>query len=163
MRLAIPTLLVMLALSAGLACGSDPVASPPPGPLDPKNRDSATLRLELMVDDVQRSVTFYTGVLGFVLQSSEPTYAVVRAGGVTFGLNAVSDLSSSHPFRPEITTQRHGLGTEIVIEVADVGNYYAAVQASGWAVSSPLQKRSWGLTDFRVIDPDGYYLRITSR
>ncbi len=27
----------------------------------------------------------------------------------------------------------------------------------------PLLVRPWGLTDFRVADPDGYYLRITSR
>ena len=26
-----------------------------------------------------------------------------------------------------------------------------------------LQDRPWGLTDFRILDPAGYYLRITSR
>jgi lactoylglutathione lyase len=26
-----------------------------------------------------------------------------------------------------------------------------------------LQDRPWGLTDFRIIDPAGYYLRVTGR
>ncbi len=43
-------------------------------------------------------------------------------------------------------------------------SFYDKVKASGYKrVLSPLRKRSWGLTDFRITDPDGYYLRITSR
>jgi lactoylglutathione lyase len=52
------------------------------------------LRLELYVDDIERSFAFYTNALGF-----------------------------------------------------DV---------------SPLKTQDWGLRDFRVLDPDGYYLRITT-
>ena len=29
--------------------------------------------------------------------------------------------------------------------------------------SEDIVRRPWGLQDFRVIDPDGYYLRITHR
>jgi hypothetical protein len=28
-------------------------------------------------------------------------------------------------------------------------------------ISESLELRSWGLHDFRLVDPDGYYLRIT--
>ena len=35
--------------------------------------------------------------------------------------------------------------------------------AAGWPLEQDLQDRAWGLTDFRVVDPAGYYLRITSR
>ena len=34
---------------------------------------------------------------------------------------------------------------------------------TGWRLSGSLKKQSWGLTDFRVADPDGYDLRISSR
>jgi lactoylglutathione lyase len=34
---------------------------------------------------------------------------------------------------------------------------------SGYTVFEPPQQRSWGLRDFRIVDPDGYYLRVTSR
>lgn len=145
------------------ACNSSAVADPPPAALDPANRDSMTERLELMVGDVQKSVSFYTGTLGFELVFSETDYAVVRAGKFSLGLNAASSLSSSHYFNPELGTQRRGLGAEIVLEVNDVTNYYAAVTQAKGTILSPLTRRPWGATDFRVADPDGYYLRITSR
>ena len=152
-----------LGLAFAVACDSSPSAQPAPAPLIPANRDSMSERLELMVGDVQKSVTFYTGTVGFELVSAETDYAVVRAGKVSLGLNAASSLSSSHYFNPELGTQRRGLGVEIVLEVDDVQNYYAAVTSQNATISSPLTKRSWGATDFRLADPDGYYLRITSR
>jgi len=33
---------------------------------------------------------------------------------------------------------------------------------SGWPLAEDLQQRPWGLIDFRLHDPDGYYLRITT-
>lgn len=152
-------------LAFWLVCGcSDGVQpSPPPAALDPANRDSMTIRLELMVDDVQRSVTFYTGVLGFVLVRSESGYAVVQAGKVELGLQDAKGLGSGHYFNPELQKSRRGLGAEIVLEVADVNGYYAAVEQAGYTTLSPLKVQSWGATDFRLADPDGYYLRVTSR
>jgi lactoylglutathione lyase len=34
---------------------------------------------------------------------------------------------------------------------------------SGHPVFELPQQRPWGLWDFRIVDPDGYYLRVTSR
>jgi hypothetical protein len=31
----------------------------------------------------------------------------------------------------------------------------------GYPISSTLQERSWGARDFRVVDPEGYYIRFT--
>jgi uncharacterized glyoxalase superfamily protein PhnB len=54
---------------------------------------------------------------------------------------------------------------EIVVEVADVDAAYAhardAAARHGGQVE-PLTARAWGQTDFRLIDPDGYYIRVTS-
>jgi len=35
------------------------------------------------------------------------------------------------------------------------------VQDAAYVVAEPLQRRRWGLRDFRITDPDGYYLRVT--
>jgi len=35
--------------------------------------------------------------------------------------------------------------------------------AAGWPLAEDLQDRPWGLKDFRILDPAGYYLRITDR
>jgi hypothetical protein len=50
-----------------------------------------------------------------------------------------------------------------VLEVDDVKAVYKQVQLARHKILSPLARRPWGLTDFRIADPDGYYLRITSR
>ncbi len=66
-------------------------------------------------------------------------------------------------FTRHIAEHRRGLGVEIVLEVDDLDAYHARILVSEYEISEPLRERSWGLRDFRVFDPDGYYLRITSR
>jgi lactoylglutathione lyase len=50
---------------------------------------------------------------------------------------------------------------EIVIEVENVDSALQAVLRAGVREVEPLRERPWGLPDFRIVDPDGYYLRIT--
>lgn len=66
-------------------------------------------------------------------------------------------------FTQDIASVRRGLGVEIVLEVDDVDALHRRVVASGHEIFEPPQVRPWGLRDFRIADPDGYYLRITSR
>jgi catechol 2,3-dioxygenase-like lactoylglutathione lyase family enzyme len=122
-----------------------------------------TLRLELFVSDMPKSIDFYTTVLGFERLKGEPTYVSVRSGSVVIGLGPAAKLPKQHHFNPEVQKARRGLGAEIVLEVDNVESYFEKVEASGYKILTPLQKRSWGATDFRIADPDGYYLRITSR
>lgn len=37
------------------------------------------------------------------------------------------------------------------------------VSAAGWSITEGLKERRWGRRDFRILDPNGYYLRITKR
>jgi uncharacterized glyoxalase superfamily protein PhnB len=66
-------------------------------------------------------------------------------------------------FTRHISGHRRGLGVELVLEVDDLDGYHARILASEYEISELLRERPWGLRDFRVVDPDGYYLRITSR
>jgi lactoylglutathione lyase len=121
------------------------------------------LRIELFVDDVARSASFYRDVLGFeTLREAPSGYTSVGRGGAVLGLNGVAQVPLDHPARPR---QGHavGLGVEIVIIVDDVAALH--VQASGAAEGdvTALVAQPWALTDFRVTDPDGYYIRITGQ
>jgi lactoylglutathione lyase len=51
---------------------------------------------------------------------------------------------------------------EIVMEVDDLSAAHRRVLDSAHPVFEPPQQRPWGLWDFRIVDPDGYYLRFTS-
>jgi len=125
------------------------------------------VRLELFVDDVERSLAFYGTTLG--LQPSpgyDPqAYVPVSAGAVRIGLQRRTALPAEHHFRPAHFSGPRGVGVEIVIEVDNV--HAAFDQARDAAVAhggqvEPLAARPWGQTDFRLIDPDGYYIRVTS-
>ena len=125
----------------------------------------AGLRLELFALDMEASIAFYTRVLAFELSRHEPgDYASLRLGGIVLGIGPVAKLSEEGGyFGRDIATYRRGLGVEIVIEVDDVERCHERVAASGHPILEPLRDRPWGLRDFRISDPDGYYLRVASR
>jgi hypothetical protein len=55
-----------------------------------------------------------------------------------------------------------GVGVEVVLQVEDVRQFYNRVKDKV-AILEPLKMRAWGLEDFRLLDPFGFYLRFTSR
>lgn len=123
--------------------------------------DDGALRLELFVSDVERSAAFYASVLGFARESESDGYVALRRGVAVIGIGGASELPPSHPLRAQ-DGGRNGAGVEIVLEVADVDASYAAVIDAGWPVLGPVKRRPWGARDFRLLDPDGYYVRVTS-
>ncbi len=123
-----------------------------------------SLRLELFVRDMEASIAFYCDILGFEVQRHEVDYASLRCGTVILGLGPAAKLPVSAGYFTQHKLQTGpGVGVEIVLEVDDVHAWYTQVHATGYPMIEPLLVRPWGLTDFRVADPDGYYLRITSR
>ena len=124
------------------------------------------LRMELFVDDLNTSVAFYVDVLSFVVLRRSDDYVSLRRGAVVLGLGPVDKLPDSDS-GPGFSQQRlawgKGAGVEIVLELDTVEQVIAlhdTCQARG-AVTEALRTRPWGLQDFRIVDPDGYYLRIT--
>lgn len=118
------------------------------------------LRLELFVRSVPDSMDFYTRVLGFETVSYQPDdYSVFRKGAIQISLQNQAHLPDDHPLKPH--NQPIGLGIEIVLEVEDVDAAYAQVQRENWQVADTLAQRPWGLKDFRVFDPNGFYIRVT--
>ncbi len=122
-----------------------------------------SLRLELFVDDLRASIAFYERVLGFGREGERPGgYTPLTRGEARIALNLRAELPADHPIRPA-AQDRPGRGVEIVLEVDDVEAMYRHVVEAGWRRSAELTRQPWGLTDFRLVDPDGYYWRVTSR
>jgi len=118
---------------------------------------TASLRVEIFPADRDRTVRFYTG-LGFEVagvSDGPPAYASLRLGDVRIG---VCESDAIEPARRAIPA-----GTEIVIEVDDIHAIRDHAMKAGISLDEDLKQRPWGLTDFRVSDPDGYYLRFTDR
>lgn len=127
---------------------------------DAGSAQGMTLRIEVFPADLDAFVEFYTEVLGFTLavdqRDTDYPYAAVRQGKVRIGAaRAWAQVDRKARAIPA--------GVEIVLEVDDVTAFRDRVQAAGYPLEQDLQRRPWGLTDFRVHDPAGYYLRFTSR
>ena len=125
------------------------------------------LRLELFVRDLDASVAFDERVLGFRVdrRDADGGYASLVRGSVVLGLGPIAKLPRDGPgggFTQARLAARRGAGVEIVLEVDDLAAALERVEAAGHPVEAPLQARPWGRTDFRLLDPDGYYLRITA-
>ena len=128
----------------------------------------AVLRIEIFPSDLQRCVDFYTRVLRFELVKHEPEdgYAYFARDAVRIGVavkrtdeypDAAKDPSSRFLLRNWPTC------AELVLEVEDLENERAHVvgAASDAAAITGIVLQEWGLRDFRLRDPDGYYIRIT--
>ena len=127
----------------------------------------AGVRFELFVDNVERSVAFYAAALGLQPPPGyDPLgYVPVSAGRVRIGLQRRTALPADHHFRPAYFSGPRGVGLEIVIEADDIDAAFALARDGAVAHGGqlePLAARPWGQTDFRLIDPDGYYIRVTS-
>jgi lactoylglutathione lyase len=131
-------------------------------PMLDRETTSPVLRIELFVRDLEKSQAFYVEGLGFAVERSTPgSYAALVRDGVTIGLNLAANLPQEHPIAIA-PGERPGRGVEIVIAVRDPDAMFGRASASRWSIESPLTLRSWGLKDFRMIDPDGYYIRVNS-
>jgi lactoylglutathione lyase len=119
-----------------------------------------TPRFEIFPQDLDAIVDFYARVLGFSVtkdQRGEPAaYVGLSRGEVHIGAALRAGPKAPAGRRPPI-------GVELVLEVDDIAAERDRVVAAGWPLEEDLQDRPWGLTDFRILDPAGYYLRISSR
>jgi catechol 2,3-dioxygenase-like lactoylglutathione lyase family enzyme len=119
-----------------------------------------TLRFEIFPDDLDATVDFYVRVLRFRLtadrRDQRDEYVSLQRGSVRVG--------AARRVVPDVRAARlPPAGVEVVLEVDDVVAERDRVQAAEWPLTEDLQDRPWGLKDFRILDPAGYYLRITDR
>jgi lactoylglutathione lyase len=121
------------------------------------------LRFELFVNDIEKSISFYRDILRFIEMPNNGNYHLMYRGDVKIGIGSGDKLPENHYFRPEVVTNyRKGIGVEFVLEVEEIEEEYKYIQTKEYKIEAELKKQEWGLTDFRLVDPDGYYIRITS-
>jgi catechol 2,3-dioxygenase-like lactoylglutathione lyase family enzyme len=120
--------------------------------------------VNLYVADVDRSVAFYTELLGFTEtfrtpESGPPAHVEVAMGGFVLGLAAVEAARSTHGLAPG-----PGPSGEIVLWTSDVDAAHATLAAAGVpSLSEPhdflggRNRAAW------VADPDGNPVEIVQR
>jgi lactoylglutathione lyase len=120
-------------------------------------------QVELFVQNLASSVVFYRCLLGTGCASYNETSALFENDrGAVLRLTDESVLNSNHYFNSMHTTEK-GKGVELILPVENVDHIFNRfLRIYPAQIESQLADRSWGKRDFRIIDPDGYYVRVTA-
>ncbi|MDM5207682.1 VOC family protein [Cytobacillus sp. FSL M8-0252] len=120
-------------------------------------------KIELFVIDLHQSIHFYQEILGCSLMKQGENSALFKNEDTFLLLTGESILDEDHYFRKRNLANK-GVGVELILSVDDVNDHYEQItKVAPKVIESPIKHQSWGATDFRVIDPDGYYIRVTSK
>ena len=126
------------------------------------HNQSTKLQVNLAVKDLQVSAAFYTETLGFKERANSPGYILLQRNDLVLGLKTDELLWYPDPGEQPVESLVRGVGVELVLEASDIDQFHARMQQAGVVIHEPLKEQPWGATDFRMLDPDGYYWRITS-
>ena len=124
-----------------------------------KTLNATGLMPSLTVDNLQRSVDFFTG-LGFDVQDRWEENGVLlgvmlKAGGVQLGLSQDDGKKGKDRVK--------GAGMRLYLETRDdIDDLARRAKASGIALKTDPQDTEWGSRAFDVLEPSGFLLTITS-
>jgi lactoylglutathione lyase len=118
----------------------------------------------LVVSNVERSLTFYRDVLGFQVTATVPdaspyVFASLQSGPVEIFVNAPEPAIAEYP---AFKGRSIGGTLTLFIEVVDIPRVYESL-AARVDVVMPLEKKWYGVTEFAFLDPDGYVITFAER
>ncbi len=122
---------------------------------------------ELSITDFQRSLYFYTQVLGFMVayQREEEGFAFLTLGKAQL---MIDQIGKSRTWRTGELDHPLGRGINLQIEVESVESILAKIKKEGVKIFLDVEEKWYrkgevevGNRQFLVQDPDGYLLRFT--
>ncbi|MFN7980386.1 MAG: VOC family protein [Vicinamibacterales bacterium] len=118
----------------------------------------------LLVTNVERSVAFYTDVLGFERGMFVPDVAPFVFASVTSGSVEIffNDAVVAGQEYPTLAGRPIGTSGTMFIEVKDLDAYYAQLQGAV-TILVPLVTQPYGMKEFAITDPDGYIITFAER
>jgi uncharacterized glyoxalase superfamily protein PhnB len=118
-----------------------------------------SLSPNLVVADVNRSVDFYTGKLGFAKIASVPdsgklNWAMVMRGGATMMFQSLASIQEDVP-RLKLTSG--AAAATFYIKVKGLGAWHESIKKTV-PIALPMRKTFYGANEFAIKDPDGNVL-----
>ena len=113
----------------------------------------------LIVEDLDRSLDFYTKVLGLKLGHRSGEYAQLDTGVTRIGFYTRPAMAAVVGFAIEPPAEA-APGFELGFKVVDVDAAYAEMLAGGATPVTPPTIRPWGQRTAYVRDPDGYLIEL---
>lgn len=121
----------------------------------------------LACKDVQASIDYYVGKLGFELIFSMPGNApdTVDFAGVKLG-DAEILLGVTEGFVADEDLSKRGIGVQLYINLPDtfdIDAIYQQAKEAGATITREIETREWGERAFNVRDMDGYNLMFAQQ
>ena len=116
----------------------------------------------LVVTEVDRSLRFYTEVLGLPLGHRSGPFAQLDTGATRVALyerDAMADTLGIGPLQPP---PADAPGFELGFKVDDVDAAYAEFTAAGAEAVTPPTDRPWGQRTAYIRDPDGHLVELVT-
>lgn len=117
-------------------------------------------KFELATTDVARDTAFYSK-LGFrVVARTSYGYVTLRSGPIVIALSPVAAIDSGDS-GALAKLRRPPIGVEIVLYTSgNLEKMHARLKREGLKPTD-IRLEPWGVRDFRLTDPGGYYIRIS--
>src|SRR5262245_40106984 len=131
-------------------------AKPRPKRAKPETLRARSVSASFTVNDLQRSIDWYKGVIGFTIadrwESNGALMGVeLKAGTTRISLNQ-DDWSKGRD-------RKKGIGMRLYLSTAqDLDQLATDITARGGVLTQPPKLQSWGEKTMDVIDPDGFRL-----
>lgn len=119
------------------------------------------LFVELFVDNVEVSRDFYRKVFGMKLIKDGPGQVELAHDALQLNICPKRALFGPHYLAWGVD-YRLGSRVEFCFEVDDIESSYRRARDHGVDIVEAIQHRPWNKRDFRLIDPDGAYIRVTT-
>ena len=115
-------------------------------------------RCAFFTDEYEKTVDFYTNVLGFAV--AESWDRAVDDKGATFlaGSGMIEVLTTPQEDEDWIWSRERPRGFAIVIELDDVDAFYNELTNKNVPIAKEIADMSWGHRSFPVADPNGVQL-----
>lgn len=122
---------------------------------------------EMIVSDLQRSLGFYCGVLGFEVEYQRPEHKFAFLSFQGSQLMLEEDDLQASPWRVGPLERPYGRGMNLSIRCADINALAKAIEGADIPLRRPIEEcwyrdndREHGELNILVLDPDGYLLRF---
>jgi len=116
----------------------------------------------LMVKDVNKTLDFYTNVLGFELIQTVPEkgtfdWGFVKSGNVKLMIQKETSIKSEYK---ELKNYKNGGALTFYIQVENLQKWHEAIKDKT-NVIKPMHKTFYGANEFAIIDINGFILTFS--
>lgn len=117
---------------------------------------------EMFVADTTTAVDYYCKLFDLSVHHQDGSFTELRGQGLRLNICGLDELPRYLASRSSEANRQVGSRVELCFVVSDIHEVFRRAVAIEAVVAEPITERSWGRTDFRLVGPEGAYLRITT-